>query len=189
VGIFETSILLSANLNLFTKAPRREKSKEEDDENHPNNHDKYPLSPLPPPSNNHAFYLTSYQHHSNNMPVEFLPTPSPLLIPSTSHSVNSTITFTAPLTTTKPGEKWYVDINNRKNKNYQNEVVNTTIFDLRGQERNTHIDTTGFQALTSPSSTPSGVLLSGDDKAIERIYYPEVEALLLKHTGMFCIQF
>jgi hypothetical protein len=115
------------------------------------------------------------------MPVEYLATPSPLL---PSRFVTSTITFAAPLATTPPGEKWFVDINNAKNRNYQNETITTNIYDMRGQEQHTHIDTTGFQALTSPSSIPADLLLSGNDKEIEKIYYPEVEALLLKFTGM-----
>ena len=78
-----------------------------------------------------------------------------------------------------------MDINNAKNRNYENVPTITTIYDMRDQEHNTHIDKTGFQALTSPSSISSDLLLSGNDKEIEKIYYPEVEALLLKHTGIY----
>jgi len=119
------------------------------------------------------------------MPSEInpsLPGPS-LLIPSKGHSRNAVINYGFPIPTTPPGDKWSVDINNINNRNYARDPVDTTVYDLRGQESKTHIDTTGFQALTSPSSISSDVLLSGNDKEIEKIYYPEVEALLLKSTG------
>jgi len=114
------------------------------------------------------------------MPVGSLTSP---LTPSKAHSVNSSLTFSAPLPTTLPGEKWFVDINMTTNRNYSREPVDVTIYDIRGQEERTHIDTTGFQAFTSPSSIPADILLSGDDKKIEEIYYPEVEALIKKRTG------
>lgn len=54
---------------------------------------------------------------------------------------------------------------------------------MRGQEDKTHIDVTGFQALTSPSSLPSDFFDTATEEDIKQVYYPEVEALLLKHTG------
>ncbi len=47
----------------------------------------------------------------------------------------------------------------------------------------THINTTGFQAITSPSSVSGDFLLTSSDEEIARVYYPEVEVLLKKHTG------
>jgi hypothetical protein len=117
------------------------------------------------------------------MPSEYMTTPSPLL-PSRDHSVATTIVFASPLPTAQPGEKWFVDINDQRNNNYKLESIPTNVYDMRGQEENTHIDTTGFQALTEPSFVSADLLLSGNDKEIEKIYYPEVEALLLKYTGM-----
>eukprot|EP00026_Physarum_polycephalum_P009570 Phypoly_transcript_09698.p1 GENE.Phypoly_transcript_09698~~Phypoly_transcript_09698.p1 ORF type:complete len:310 (+),score=73.57 Phypoly_transcript_09698:182-1111(+) len=116
------------------------------------------------------------------MPAELLATPSPLL-PSKDHSVSATLSFSSPLASTPAGEKWYVNINNALIKNYEKKDENVTIYDMRGQESNTHVDTTGFQAITSPSSISADLLLSGNDKEIEKVYYPEVEALLLKATG------
>jgi len=113
------------------------------------------------------------------MPIGSLTSP---LVPSKERSVTSSVTFSAPIPTTPPGEKWFVDVNVNSNRNYGTEAVELTIYDIRGQEEQTHIDTTGFQGFTSPSSIPAELLLSGDDKKIEEIYYPEVEALILKHT-------
>eukprot|EP00026_Physarum_polycephalum_P011325 Phypoly_transcript_11540.p1 GENE.Phypoly_transcript_11540~~Phypoly_transcript_11540.p1 ORF type:complete len:312 (+),score=40.87 Phypoly_transcript_11540:251-1186(+) len=118
------------------------------------------------------------------MPTETQSSPhaSPL-VPSKDRSYNATLKYGFAIPSTPPGEKWSVDINNINNINYARSPVDTTVYDLRGQESKTHIDVTGFQAITSPSSISSDILLSGNDKEIEKIYYPEVEALLLKSTG------
>jgi len=81
------------------------------------------------------------------------------------------------------GDKWFVDINNVQDTNIVRVDTPTNIYDLRGQEAATHIDTTGFQAITSPSAVSGDFLLSSSEADIARVYYPEVEELLLKHTG------
>lgn len=114
------------------------------------------------------------------MPIEVTKSP---LTPSADHSVKTSLTFTTPNSTNSAGEKWYININNTHDTNYSFEKIDTTIYDVRGQEHLTNVDTTGFQAFTSPSSVPSSLLLSGDDAEIARVYYPEVEALIKKQTG------
>jgi cephamycin C biosynthesis protein len=74
-------------------------------------------------------------------------------------------------------------VNNLNDKNFGSSTIPITIYDMRGQEKSTNVDTTGFQAITSPSSVSSSLLLNGSQEEVERIYYPEVEALLKKHTG------
>jgi len=106
---------------------------------------------------------------------------SPLAIPS--HYVSTTLNYSAAFPSTPADEKWYIDINNKNNKNFDTATVPTNIYDVRGQESATNIDTTGFQTITSPSNVPADLLLSSSDAEIERVYYPEVEALLKKHTG------
>jgi len=107
---------------------------------------------------------------------------SPLIL--TSHHVPTTLNFSTPSANTPSSEKWFVDINNpKRNTNFDTVPVPTNIYDVRGQEAYTHINTTGFQALTSPSAVSGDFLLSSSDADIARVYYPEVEALLLKHTG------
>jgi len=115
------------------------------------------------------------------MPEEITASTTPLVLPS--HSVATTLNYSAPFPDIPASEKWFIDINNKSNKNFDTAIIPTNIYDMRGQEGVTHIDTTGFQAITSPSDVPGDFLLSSSDAEIERVYYPEVEALLLKHTG------
>jgi len=57
------------------------------------------------------------------------------------------------------------------------------IYDLRGQENATHIDTTGFQTLTIPSSFSYDFFINATSDEIKSLYYPEAEKLLLENTG------
>jgi len=85
-------------------------------------------------------------------------------------------------------EKWFININadsdtGLRKSNFGNDIRKSTIHDIRGREKETHIDTTGFQALTSPSTVSADLLLHGTEDNVRSIYYPEVEALLKKATG------
>ncbi len=119
------------------------------------------------------------------MPQSILLSPPSPLVPDPSHSISTKLNYSAASPSTPLNEKWYIDINDAENNNnfeYMKPYP-TTIYDLRGQEALSHIDTTGFQALTSPSSVPGDFLLTSSDEEIARVYYPEVEELLKKHTG------
>jgi len=116
---------------------------------------------------------------------EAFPRRSPLDT-SSARYISAALTYTVPSPTASPNEKWYVEAysnSSYRNKNFDTAPFPTNIYDLRGQEEHAHINTTGFQALTSPSDVPADLLLSGSDAEIEKLYYPEVEALLLKQTG------
>jgi len=106
---------------------------------------------------------------------------SPLVLPSS--YISTTLNYSKQSPNTPPDEKWWLDINDINNTNFESSDYPAKIYDLRGQESSTHIDTTGFQAVTSPSTVPAEVLLGSSDAEIEKVYYPEVEALLKKHTG------
>ena len=54
-----------------------------------------------------------------------------------------------------------------------------TIHDIRGQERDTHIDVTGFQVLREPSKFTN----FGSDEAIKSAYYDETAEILKRNTG------
>lgn len=109
-------------------------------------------------------------------------TSSPL-IPSPSKSVSTTLYYSASSSSVPADEHWYIDINVRHNRNFDTIPHTSTVFDVRGQEHLTHIDSTGFQVLTSPSSVPGDFILSSSDEEIAKRYYPEVEQLLKKQTG------
>jgi len=100
-----------------------------------------------------------------------------------SRFVKTTLNYSFPLSPPSSG-KWAVDINRKDVKhNFQTKDIDAKIYDLRGQENATHIDTTGFQAFTSPSTVTADFLLNSSDEEIQRVYYPEVEKLLLDKTG------
>jgi len=106
------------------------------------------------------------------------------LVPSPSRAVHTTVNYSEARPGADPSEKWYIDTNDYATNNFISVAHPTTIYDLRGQEELTHIDKTGFQALTEPSSLSGGeFILSSSEAEIEKAYYPEVEALLKKHTG------
>lgn len=105
------------------------------------------------------------------------------LTPSLDKSVTSSIIFSKPLPGVSPTEKWFNHMSNN-DTNFGPDDQPVTIYDLRGQEEATHIDSTGFQTFSSPSNVSEDVILSGDDGLIAKIYYPEVEVLLKNATGM-----
>jgi len=104
------------------------------------------------------------------------------LSPNPSRSVSASLNYSAPSPNVPPEEKWFIDINNGK-RNYDSVATPSTIYDIRGQEHLTHIDTTGFQAITSPSSVPGDFILNSSEEEVASRYYPECEALLKKATG------
>jgi len=108
------------------------------------------------------------------------------LISSQAKSITAQINYNVSRPSSTPTEKWFIDINDPKNNtNYDPHPISLSILDMRGQETKAHIDTTGFQPITSPSSitVPSDVILTSSEEEVARLYYPEVEALLLQQTG------
>ncbi len=104
-------------------------------------------------------------------------------VPDPSHSVSTKLNYSVASPSVPPDEKWFIDFTPGNKNNFDIKVFPSTIYDLRGQESLTHIDTTGFQAFSSPSSVSGDFLLTSSDEEIARVYYPEVEVLLKKHTG------
>jgi len=105
------------------------------------------------------------------------------LVPSPSRAVPSTIIYSEAKPGVAEDEKWHININKADETNFEKVSHPVSVYDLRGQEAQTHIDTTGFQAFTEPSSVPGEFILSSSDAEIEKVYYPEVEALIKKYTG------
>ncbi|KAI4194368.1 MAG: hypothetical protein LQ350_007807 [Teloschistes chrysophthalmus] len=72
-------------------------------------------------------------------------------------------------------------------RNFSDHPHSTTINDIRGREHLFTLDTHAFAALQNiPSKVPPQAFLSPNantDEAIKSLYYPEVERLLLAHTG------
>jgi len=103
------------------------------------------------------------------------------LIPNPEISVPTTLYYSVA----RPGvtEKWATDSKSIDGKNFDTIPVSSVIYDIRGQENQTHIDKTGFQAITSPSTFSSEFILSATDAEIENSYFPEVEELIKKQTG------
>ncbi|KAL8767610.1 MAG: hypothetical protein Q9209_005940 [Squamulea sp. 1 TL-2023] len=67
-------------------------------------------------------------------------------------------------------------------RNYSDTSHEVTIQDIRGKEATFNIDTHAIAAIQNVESDASRATFD-DDEAIKRIYYPEVEKLLLKETG------
>ncbi|KAI4268619.1 MAG: hypothetical protein L6R38_007789 [Xanthoria sp. 2 TBL-2021] len=67
-------------------------------------------------------------------------------------------------------------------RNYSDTEQVVTINDIRGQEADFNINTHAFAAVQNIQSQANRATFD-DDEAIERVYYPEVEELLLKETG------
>jgi len=107
--------------------------------------------------------------------------------PSQPGDFKSKLFYNAAKSDTPINEKWFIHINagddGQRKQNFQSDIREGVIHDIRGREKETDINITGFQALTSASTVDASLLLSGDDDIIRRIYYPEVEALLKKATG------
>ena len=120
--------------------------------------------------------------HPSSSPLASSTVPS--LTPDPDRAVTSTLFYSSHDPARPSSEKWFVNINDPKDTNIQQDVrASSTIYDMRGQEALTHIDVTGFQALTAPSSVSAELLLEGSEEEVRREYYPEVERLLLKATG------
>ena len=64
-------------------------------------------------------------------------------------------------------------------RNFSDIDLAVTIHDIRGQESDFDLDTNAFSTLTT---SPSAEKSFTDDASIKKNYYPEVEALLLKHV-------
>ena len=132
-------------------------------------------------------YPSSFASNSNppspSSPPSLTSPTFPRLIPDPSHAVSTTLFYSSASSSNASGEKWRVNINDTKDTNIAQSPTPSLVYDLRGQEASTHIDVTGFQALTSPSTVPADVLLHASDEEVRAQYYPEVERLLLQQTG------
>ncbi|KAI4270166.1 MAG: hypothetical protein LQ337_006849 [Flavoplaca oasis] len=67
-------------------------------------------------------------------------------------------------------------------RNYSDIAQSVTISDIRSHEKDFHLNTHAFAAVQDVGSKADRGTFE-DDEAIKRIYYPEVEELLLKETG------
>ena len=106
---------------------------------------------------------------------------------NSTNDVNATIFYNKALPTNEPSEHWYININassdGKRKQNFDNELIETTVHDIRGHEAETHIDVTGFQAVYSPSTVDADLILNGTDEEVKEVYYGEVEELLKRVTG------
>jgi len=106
------------------------------------------------------------------------------LIPSEANFVSTTLNYSTHRPTLPLTEKWSFSSGaGRSDVNFDSFPVAAKVYDLRGQESRASLSATGFQPLTSPSSVPAEFILNSSEEEIAKVYYPEVEALLLKHTG------
>ncbi|CAF1227962.1 unnamed protein product [Adineta ricciae] len=101
--------------------------------------------------------------------------------------VNTTLTYNRALPSNDASEHWFININassdGKRVQNFEEDVIETTIHDIRGRESETHIDVTGFQAIHSPSAVDPDLILDGTDEQVKEIYYGEVEQLIKRVTG------
>jgi hypothetical protein len=106
---------------------------------------------------------------------------------STTRDVNTNLIYSKALPSNSASEKWFININassdGKREQNYEDETIGTTIHDIRGHESDTHIDVTGFQALHSPSTVDADLILNGTEEQVKEAYYGEVEQLLKRVTG------
>jgi cephamycin C biosynthesis protein len=106
---------------------------------------------------------------------------------STTRDVNTNLIYCKALPSNDVSERWFININassnGKREQNFENEIVPTTIHDIRGYESDTHIDVTGFQTLHSPSTVDADLILNGTEEQVKKIYYGEVEQLLKRVTG------
>ena len=87
--------------------------------------------------------------------------------------------YSAPADGSKPFNYVESPPEGQPQRNFGDTDLPVTIHDIRGQESNFNLDTNAFTTLaTSPSAEKSFT----DDASIKEKYYPEVEALLLKHV-------
>jgi len=105
----------------------------------------------------------------------------------TTRDVDATLFYSKALPSNGISEQWYININassdGKREQNYGDETIQTTIHDIRGHESDTHIDITGFQALHSPSTVDADLILNGTEEQVKEAYYGEVEELLKRVTG------
>lgn len=66
-------------------------------------------------------------------------------------------------------------------RNYDQKVFPVPLTDIRGQESQYTLDNAAFQVLSSIPTKTTYETYTNDDE-VQRIYYPEVEELLLKHV-------
>jgi cephamycin C biosynthesis protein len=101
--------------------------------------------------------------------------------------VNTTLIYSKALPSTSASEHWFICRNasndGKREKNFGQESIQTTIHDIRGHESDTHIDVTGFQAVHSPSTVDADLILNGTEEQVKEAYYGEVEQLLKRVTG------
>ena len=106
---------------------------------------------------------------------------------NTPRDVEADFYYSKALPSNSASEHWYININassdGKREQNYENEIVQMTVHDIRGHESETHIDVTGFQALHSPSTVDPDLILNGTEEQVKEIYYGEVEQLLKRVTG------
>jgi hypothetical protein len=105
---------------------------------------------------------------------------------STTRDVDAELTYSKALPSTSTAEHWFININassdGKRERNFGQETIQTTIHDIRGHESDTHIDVTGFQALHSPSTVDADIILNGTEEEVKKAYYGEVEQLLKRVT-------
>ncbi|CAF1212093.1 unnamed protein product [Didymodactylos carnosus] len=106
---------------------------------------------------------------------------------SITRDVNTTLIYSKALPSNSVNEQWFLNINvssnGQREQNFEKDIVQTTIHDIRGHESDTHIDVTGFQAIHSPSTVDADLILDGTEEQIKEAYYGEVEQLLKRVTG------
>lgn len=95
------------------------------------------------------------------------------------------ITFgEAPLDGSRP----YQYVEEPKDEPLYNYVRNTQrvpLTDIRGHEAQFSLDKDAFEAITNvdpPSKAEPSIFFKGDDDLVKKIYYPEVEQLILSHV-------
>lgn len=112
---------------------------------------------------------------------------------NTTNDVNATIYYNKALPSNEPSEHWFININassdGKRKQNFDNELIEVTVHDIRGHEAETHIDVTGFQAVHSPSAVDANLILNGTEEEVKDAYYGEVEELLKRVTGASHIVF
>ena len=106
---------------------------------------------------------------------------------SSACDVNTILNYGKALFSNSTSEQWFIDINassdGKHSKNYEDDLVLTTIHDIRGHKLDTPIDVTGFQALHSPSTVDADRILNGIEEQIKEVYYREVEEPIKRSTG------
>ena len=103
------------------------------------------------------------------------------LKPDFTRSVSTSLNFGA----SRPGvtDKWYFEVNKQDGRNFDVVSFPMTVYDIRGQESLTHIDVTGFQMLTSPSSVSGDFILTAPEdetnfEGLSQIIYKPIYAMV-----------